>query len=410
MTTNNLSSDSHPGFARYRHLVRYLLIFLFGIIPFITVDRQSFLRFDIPTLNLRFFGKTIWIENFFIILLFILFISFLFLFITQVFGRIWCGWICFQTLFSDLTRFLFQGRNKSLWKKIFQHLVLLALGFVIALTLVFYFINPYEFFAQLVQGKISEIVGGFIISLSIISYLNFAFWRYDFCKKVCPYGKMQTLIFNPRTLLIELDPLRKEECIECLKCVRTCPVNIDIRQGLDAACTACTRCIDACAKAMAKKGKQTLIDYRFLVQDPPFWKYPPVLMTAGLSIIFFIFFSASLFFMEPYVFEIYPNFNYQVRMDNDKIINGFKIKVINKSDRKVELSLNIKDLAEYEIKPEQNISLKPMEFYSANLYIVVPERILARDQTHNFEIEAGFASEKKRYIQRKIMIRKEWKK
>jgi polyferredoxin len=87
----------------YRRLVRYAVTLIFFAIPFIKVSGESLLRFDIPTLRLLVFGRTIWIENFFPVVLFILAMLFLFITFTQLFGRIWCGWLCPQTLMTDFT-------------------------------------------------------------------------------------------------------------------------------------------------------------------------------------------------------------------------------------------------------------------------------------------------------------------
>jgi cytochrome c oxidase accessory protein FixG len=232
-------------------------------LPFLKVQGESALRFDIPSLTLHFFGASIWMDEFFLVLVAILFISFLIVTLTILFGRIWCGWLCPQTVIIDLTRFVDRMPFRGTGYRVASLLAVLAISAVLAASLIWYFVSPYEFLERFASGKLGPVIGWSWLSLTVITALNFAFLRHTFCTTVCPYAKMQGALFDDRTLVIAPDPDRMDECMHCDACVRVCPVQIDVRQGLSGACINCAECIDACARQMDRRQRRSLIGYRF---------------------------------------------------------------------------------------------------------------------------------------------------
>ena len=222
-------------------------------LPFLRIKGESALRFDIPSLQLHFFGVTLWMEEFFIFLSSLLFMTFLIVFITLLFGRIWCGWTCPQTVLSDFTWFVDLVSRKNPAAKAAAFLATLILSVVAAASLIWYFVSPYEFFPRLIAGQLGSVVGGFWIVLTGIIFADLALVRRDFCATVCPYAKMQSALFDKKTLVIAFDPRREEECMDCGACVRACPTGVDIRKGQSVACISCAECIDACDRMMAKR-------------------------------------------------------------------------------------------------------------------------------------------------------------
>lgn len=257
----------HNRIAPKRTCVQWLATILLLVLPFVRYDDDSLLRLDAASRTLLFFGARIRIEEFYLFLIVVLIMVFGFLFVTMLFGRVWCGWLCPQTTVTDLAEFLdrkmdslLSGTFIAILAKQFWYMLI---SFVIAANLIWYFIPPAEFFSRLVGGDIGMVAG---ISLSVVSllvYLDLLLVRRVFCKAVCPYGRIQLLTMDRNTLTLEFDPLLKDSCIGCGSCQRICPMGIDIKDGLQIECINCGRCLDACRGVMAEFGREGLIHYTF---------------------------------------------------------------------------------------------------------------------------------------------------
>ena len=248
-------------YAPYRRAAAWVQALVLLGLPFIRIRGESAFRFDIPSLRLHLFGTTVWMQEFFLVLLALLLVLFLIGLFTVLLGRVWCGWVCPQTVLSDLTAQIISSR--TLLKRSASHAWTFLVSLVVGASLIWYFVSPYEFFHRLFENRLGPVLWGFWTVHTVILYLDLAFLRQRFCKTVCPYAKMQSVLYDDRTLVIAFDERRKDECMNCQACFRACPVGIDIRDGQDAACISCTKCIDACSRQTARVGKVTLIDYFF---------------------------------------------------------------------------------------------------------------------------------------------------
>jgi cytochrome c oxidase accessory protein FixG len=188
----------------------------------------------------------------------------------------------FSDLFAGIARRIqgFRGTRAparvAKWRIAATHAVFAALGLVIGFHLVAYFCSPRDLLGDLLHGEASRVQVGFLAFGAVVSYLDFAIVRQTFCKYLCPYARFQGVLFDSDTLVIGYDAARGEprgkrgtaagDCVDCGLCVAVCPTQIDIRNGLQLECIACTQCIDACNGVMAKLGrKPELIGYRSLV-------------------------------------------------------------------------------------------------------------------------------------------------
>ena len=249
-----------------RKLVQWLSTLLLLGIPFLKLGGESLLRLDAESRTILIFGASIRIEEFYLFLIAVLIFVFGFLFITMLFGRVWCGWLCPQTALGDLAdwvdRICARIRVAPL-VFLARQICYLFISCLVAANLVWYFIPPGLFFARLGSGEIGPVAGIALASVALLVYLDLALVRRTFCKTVCPYGRIQLLTMERSTLTLEFDPELKDVCIRCGACVRACPMGIDIREGLQIECINCGRCLDACRGVMERRGRGGLIHYTF---------------------------------------------------------------------------------------------------------------------------------------------------
>jgi len=242
------------------------------VLPWLEIQGKSLLRIDIPGLNLYLFGQVLRIEELFLVLLATLIFILGFLLVTVILGRIWCGWLCPQTTLSDIAEWAARqlglkvyhnSVHGALWSKILLQGIFLLLAFLVASNLLWYFIPPRLFFARLVTFDLHYASWITFVLTGLLVYLDLALVRRLMCKEFCPYGRIQTAIVDKATLSLHLPDTELERCIECDSCVRSCPMEIDIRHGYQVECTNCGRCLDACRKVMAKRSEPGLIRYTF---------------------------------------------------------------------------------------------------------------------------------------------------
>jgi cytochrome c oxidase accessory protein FixG len=331
------------GVQPWRRFVEILQAVLLIGLPFLKIGGQSALRFDVPSLQLHFFGVNLWMEEFFIVLIGLLFLTFLIVLVTVLFGRVWCGWLCPQTVLVDFSRFIDRLDNKGTAYKAAAYAATFGISALIAADLIWYFVSPYEFIGRLFSGLLGGVLWGFWIVLTAILFLNFAFLRHRFCATVCPYSKVQSVLFDNKTLVIAFDGGRKEECMNCAACVKTCPVGIDIRNGLDAACINCAECIDACAGMMGRRQKKSLVNYSFgLPGETGKMLRQNVVLIGSIvlaSLGFLMYLSLARVIVD---FTVLPNSAFAPRVGSDgAVINSYILSLENRGKKDLDLSIGV---------------------------------------------------------------------
>jgi len=324
-----------------RTLVRGILVlFAFGL-PFVRVKGESALRFDIPSLTLHVFGSRIAMDEFFLVLIAILVLFFLIILVTILFGRIWCGWLCPQTVIADMTRFADQRAKLEPLGKIAAAAIILPVSILLSADILWYFVSPYDFIRQIFNREMHTIVGWSWAALSIVTFLNFLLLRRVFCATVCPYAKMQGVVYDEKTLVITMDPERRDECMGCDACVRTCPVEIDVRKGVQTACINCAECIDACADRMERRTKPSLIGYRYGLSGGrmAFWR-KGVLFSAAGTILFLFLLMYLLTVQTKIEMIVLPDTRSAPRISSDgNLINLYVLSITNRTDADATLAI-----------------------------------------------------------------------
>lgn len=273
----------------WRQIVGYFLLAFLFLAPHLKLNGLPLLLFNVVERKFIIFGKVFWPQDFHIFALaMIAGVVFIVLF-TVIFGRLFCGWACPQTIFMELVfrriEYLIEGDwkkqqklNKEKWngtkifKKTLKHVIFWGVSFLIANTFLAYIVGADRLW-EIQMSSPKEHLGG-LIALAVFTtvfYGVFAFMREQVCTTICPYGRLQGVLLDRKSIVVAYDHKRGEgrsklrkgedreaegkgDCIDCKQCVHVCPTGIDIRNGTQLECVNCTACIDACDEVMDKVG------------------------------------------------------------------------------------------------------------------------------------------------------------
>ena len=262
------------------------------VTPWITINGNPALRVDLPARTVYLFGSIFTSSDTIFLLLLLWFAAFALFFFTAVFGRIWCGYACPQTVFLEswirpvevwiegdrLTR-----RRRDLagwsfdraWRKLAKWSVFLAVALFLSMGGMSIFAGARELWT----GQAGPVEYSLVAIFTGFWFIDFTWFREQFCSYVCPYARFQSVLADEETLIITYNTERGEprkagkqaakdgRCIECTKCVVVCPQGIDIRDGYQLECIQCARCVDACTSVMNKLGHPTLVAYGSIAES-----------------------------------------------------------------------------------------------------------------------------------------------
>ena len=363
---------------RYRKWVSYGFLALLFAGPFLKINDLPVLMLNLPERKFIIFGMIFWPQDFFILLLgFMAFVVFIILF-TIVYGRVFCGWVCPQTIFLEMVfrriEYWIEGdhtRQKALdrapWtrekigKKSAKHALFLLISFLFANTFLAYVIGV-EALQAIVTDSPARHLGGLttLLIFTGIFYWVFARFREQVCTIVCPYGRLQGVMMDKKTTVIAYDYVRGEpreklrknedrlagDCIDCLQCVQVCPTGIDIRNGTQLECINCTACIDACNNIMDLVGKpQGLI--RYATEENIAGNKPSRITSRmkGYTLVLLLLIAGCVALLvsrnnvEATILRT-PGMLYQ-KKEQGRISNLYNISVINKTTRSMPITLKL---------------------------------------------------------------------
>jgi cytochrome c oxidase accessory protein FixG len=403
-------------FTNYRMLVSILLLVFLLAGPFISIDGEPLLLMNILERKFVIFGQVFWPQDFHLAVIgMITTVVFIILF-TIVFGRIFCGWLCPQTIFMEWVfrrvEYWIEGdymKQKKLdrqawdaekiWKKGSKHFVFLVISTVIMHTFMAYIIGVDQTW-QLIQSGPAEEPVAFVVMVALTGmfYGVFSRLREQVCTTICPYGRLQGVLLDRKSIVVAYDyqrgetrgkyrkgedreALDKGDCIDCKQCVYVCPTGIDIRNGTQLECVNCTACMDACDSIMDAIGKpKGLVRYDsedHIETKTPFVftgrmrAYSLVLLALMGVLVTLLMIRSDL---ETTILRT-PGMMYQERPDG-AISNLYQLKMLNKSNNIYPVKLELMEPAGRIEMVGEDIVLRKQGMEAGAFFIIInPEEL-----------------------------------
>lgn len=279
--------EVHGLFARLRVTGVLVLLGLYYFVPFLRWDGHQAVLFDLPNRRFYIFGITFWPQDFFYLAVLLILAALSLFFFTALAGRLWCGYACPQTVWTEvflwIERKIEGDRNKQikldrspltgtkLWRKSLKHFIWIVFSLWTGFTFVGYFTPINELVHNFFQLQLGPWEWFWVFFYGFATYGNAGWMREQVCIYMCPYARFQSAMFDRNTLIISYDDKRGEprgarkrnqdpkskglgDCVDCTMCVQVCPTGIDIRNGLQYQCIGCAACVDVCDEVMDKMG------------------------------------------------------------------------------------------------------------------------------------------------------------
>ncbi|HTF82560.1 MAG TPA: cytochrome c oxidase accessory protein CcoG [Cytophagales bacterium] len=412
-------------FTTYRNLVAYVCLVALFSAPFIKVGGYPLLLLNIFERKFVIVGSIFWPQDFYI-LAFVLLTFFVFIILfTAIFGRIWCGWACPQTIFMEMVfrkiEYWIEGDakqqrqlNQAPWttdkilKKGSKHFLFALFSLIIGHLVMCYLIGYESVWQNISQGSaIHSAAFWGVLAFSAMFMFVFSYLREQACTIICPYGRLQGVLVSKSTVVVAYDTPRGEprgkkghtsgDCVDCSLCVQVCPTGIDIRNGTQLECINCTACIDACDEVMHKLNRpQGLIRFDSLqgiLSGAP-WRATPRIYLYG------VFLGTLMVLLGTFIYTRkniqatllrVPGQTYQ-STPAGSITNLYNLQIINKSFTYLPIEMRLTGLAHAKLHLVGNtqLTLAP-ESLSESVFIVeVPEsEVPKRNNTLYLELYSG---------------------
>lgn len=415
------------GFHNARIFASILLLGFFFIVPFIKINGHPLLLFDFPNRIFILFGTLFGPQDFHLfVIAMIAFIIFIILF-TAVFGRIFCGWACPQTVFMEMVfrkiEYFIEGdaskqrklnaapwTGSKIFRKLTKHSAFFVLSFVVANFLLAYIIGIDEL-RRIISEPPSEHMKGLaaITIFSLLFYWIFSYFREQACIIVCPYGRLQSVLLDQDSIIIAYDHKRGEprgklqknssngDCIDCELCVDVCPTGIDIRNGVQMECVNCTACIDACNDVMKKiKKPKWLIKYASLnqLENKSRFRFTPRMIVYSLLLLLLVsVLGYSLNVRDDFSITVLrtPGLLFQ-EQPGGKVSNLYDLNFINKTFNSFPVTIKLEDRKGEIVLIGKEIHAGSLANIDAKLLVIIPEKDLTMMNT---KITLGFYSNDK---------------
>ncbi len=353
-------------FQRWRVRAAWILMGLFYAMPWLSWGGEQLLLFDLPNRQFHVLGLNFWPQDFIFLAAILLTLALTLFFFTTLAGRLWCGYACPQTVWTEvflaLERIAEGNRGQRIkldqsawsWQKLrrkgFKQLLWISFASWTGITFVGFFSPIRSLVPDLWQLRASGWEVFWVIFYGLATYGNAGYLREQVCKYMCAYARFQSVMFDANTLIISYDQARGEtrgpgkqraalgDCVDCTLCVQVCPTGIDIRDGLQVDCIACGACIDACDQVMTKVGsplglirystENTMAGKKAQILRPRVFAYGLLLLALLAAI------GTGLVLRKPIYLDVLRDRNALYRvLAGGAIENAYTLKITNKANR-----------------------------------------------------------------------------
>jgi cytochrome c oxidase accessory protein FixG len=412
-----------------RRIVAYVLIAIFTLIPHVRPFGRPIMLLDLARRQFTFFGVTFLPTDTVLLALFMVGTILTIFFVTAVFGRVWCGWACPQTVYME---FLFRPIERMFmdregvggkprepmpaWRQALMYVTFLVVCAHLANTFLAYFVPPAELHRWITASPLKH-PAGFLVFATVTAMMlfDFCFFREQTCIIACPYGRLQSVLTDRWSMIISYDTRRGEprgkmkrpvslpvlerkaepdakppasaggssttgDCVDCDRCVSVCPTGIDIRDGLQIECIGCAQCIDACDAVMDKIGRpRGLIRYgsqATMSGEPRRILRPRVVIYSGIVIVIAGLFSILLANKSPADVTVLRSLGQPFMMTaSGDVENTMRVKLVNRTDRMQRFTFSAADREDVKVMPTRDVvEVPPMQSVTEPVQFVAPPK------------------------------------
>jgi cytochrome c oxidase accessory protein FixG len=404
----------------WRTLATVVYLTIFFTLPLIKWQGQPLFMFNIVERKFILFGQIFWPQDFFIFAIGLLTLMVFIILFTVVFGRVWCGWACPQTVFMEMVfrkiEYWLDGDSSAqkrlkempwnaykIRKRAIKIAVFFIISFIIANFALAYLISM-DKVVQMMHEGIGQNFGTFssLMGFTTIFFFVFYWFREQACIVVCPYGRLQGVLLDRKSMVVAYDYVRGEprgklkrqaaidilngDCVDCLACVKVCPTGIDIRNGTQMECINCTACIDACDAIMEKINKplglirydseENIAQARKKTFNWRLGAYSAILVTL-LGVLTYL--LASRDDVDATVLRT-PGQIYQTLPDG-RISNVYSIKLANKTRKDIPMTLKLEGIKGEITLVTPNLTVPAESYHQAPFFVKVERGLVVRRKT-----------------------------
>ena len=413
-------------FATLRRIAMFVLLGAFYLGPWLTWGGRQAILFDLPARKFYIFGMTLWPQDFIYLALLLIILAVSLFFFTAIAGRLWCGFACPQTVWTEAFTWIemaIEGDrskrmklDKAPWtfdkirKKVLKQFLWITLALYTGYTFVGYFSAIGPLTADLVTFTAGPWEWFWVLFYGFATYGNAGFMREQVCKYMCPYARFQGAMFDRDSLIITYDGERGEprggrrrrddpaekglgSCVDCTMCVQVCPTGIDIRNGLQYECIACAACIDACDAVMDKFDyPRGLIRYsteRALEHKKYRLIRPRTIVYTGILTVLLASMITTIAMRKPVILDVIRDRNTLYRdVGRQGIENNYTVRVINKHNEDHDYELSVSGIEQMTIRSETRFSLAGESVLTLPVSIAVPHEYAGGGHVIEFRIDA----------------------
>jgi len=413
-------------FATLRRIAMFVLLGAFYLAPWLTWGGRQAILFDLPARKFYIFGMTLWPQDFIYLALLLIILAVSLFFFTAIAGRLWCGFACPQTVWTEAFTWIemaIEGDrskrmklDKAPWtfdkirKKVLKQFLWITLALYTGYTFVGYFSAIGPLTADLVTFTAGPWEWFWVLFYGFATYGNAGFMREQVCKYMCPYARFQGAMFDRDSLIITYDSERGEprggrrrrddpaekglgSCVDCTMCVQVCPTGIDIRNGLQYECIACAACIDACDAVMDKFDyPRGLIRYsteRALEHKKYRLIRPRTIVYTGILTVLLASMITTIAMRKPVILDVIRDRNTLYRdVGRQGIENNYTVRVINKHNEDHDYELSVSGIEQMTIRSETRFSLAGESVLTLPVSIAVPHEYAGGGHVIEFRIDA----------------------